>query len=67
MMVVYYMYPIQLIYMYPRWMREMKDTLGSVPLHSLMIPGTHNSGSHMKLRGVADDTVWYRYSVNQVK
>ena len=67
-MVLYYMYPrLTSINMYPRWMREMKDTLGSVPLHSLMIPGTHNSGSHMKLRGVADDTVWYRYSVNQVK
>ena len=29
----------------PRWMWEEKDVIGNVPLHSLMIPGTHNSGS----------------------
>ena len=29
----------------PRWMWEEKDVIGNMPLNSLMIPGTHNSGS----------------------
>ena len=29
----------------PRWMWEERDVIGNVPLHSLMLPGTHNSGS----------------------
>jgi hypothetical protein len=29
----------------PRWMWEERDVIGNTPLHSLMLPGTHNSGS----------------------
>ena len=29
----------------PRWMWEERDIIGNTPLHSHMLPGTHNSGS----------------------
>ena len=29
----------------PRWMWEERNAIGNLPIHSLMIPGTHNSGS----------------------
>ena len=49
----------------PVWMWEMKDHIGSIPLHALMIPGTHNSGAYDKFTSYTDDTVVTRYSVNQ--
>ena len=49
----------------PTWMYEMKEYLGSIPLHALMLPGSHNSGSYNKFETYADDTVLMRYSVNQ--
>nr|CAD7406621.1 unnamed protein product [Timema cristinae] len=32
----------------PTWMGDNRQQLGSVPLVSLFIPGTHNSGSHQR-------------------
>ena len=32
----------------PRWMWEERDVIGNMPLNSLMIPGTHNSGSYIR-------------------
>lgn len=49
----------------PVWMWEMKEHIGSIPLHALMIPGTHNSGAYDKFTAYSDDTVLMRYSVNQ--
>ncbi|XP_021947606.1 PI-PLC X domain-containing protein 1 [Folsomia candida] len=48
---------------YPKWMYEMRNTIGDTPLHSLMIPGTHNSGSWKEFEGETD--VFQRYLVNQ--
>ena len=49
----------------PTWMWEMKEHIGSIPLHGLMIPGTHNSGAYDKFTSYSDDTILMRYSVNQ--
>eukprot|EP00092_Neocalanus_flemingeri_P011157 GFUD01012019.1.p1 GENE.GFUD01012019.1~~GFUD01012019.1.p1 ORF type:complete len:456 (-),score=118.95 GFUD01012019.1:61-1428(-) len=49
----------------PVWMWEMKEHIGSIPLHALMIPGTHNAGAYDKFTAYTDDTVVTRYSVNQ--
>ena len=49
----------------PVWMWEMRDDIDSIPLHGLMIPGTHNSGAYDKFTAYTDDTVVMRYSVNQ--
>jgi len=49
----------------PQWMLEMEDDIGSIPLHSLMIPGTHNSGAYERFNSYSDDTILMRYSVNQ--
>jgi len=43
----------------------MREYIGSIPLHALMIPGTHNSGSYEKFESYTDDTILTRYSVNQ--
>jgi hypothetical protein len=29
---------------YPRWMNNLRDTIGDTPLSFLMIPGTHDAG-----------------------
>jgi len=31
---------------YPRWMNELKDVIGDIPITSLMIPGSHDSGTY---------------------
>ena len=49
----------------PVWMWEMKEHIGSIPLHALMIPGTHNAGAYNKFSSYSDDTILMRYSVNQ--
>jgi hypothetical protein len=63
----------------PGWMRDMKAEIGSLQLHSLLIPGSHNAGAYNKFTSYtggllphsltasppADDTVLLRYSVNQ--
>ena len=49
----------------PVWMWDIKDYIGSIPLHALMIPGTHNSGSFDKFESYTDDTILMRYSINQ--
>ena len=49
----------------PVWMWEMKEKIGSIPLHALMIPGTHNAGAYNKFSSYSDDTILMRYSVNQ--
>lgn len=48
---------------YPKWMVEMKDIIGDLPLHALMLPGTHNSGSWKEYDGPSSDTVFLRYLV----
>ena len=30
----------------PTWMNEEREVIGDVPLSTLMIPGTHNSGAY---------------------
>ena len=47
------------------WMSEMKEYISSIPLHALMLPGSHNAGSWDKFESYTDDTVLMRYSVNQ--
>ncbi|OXA57642.1 PI-PLC X domain-containing protein 3 [Folsomia candida] len=42
---------------------DFRNTIGDTPLHSLMIPGTHNSGSWKEFEGETD--VFQRYLVNQ--
>merc|ERR550517_2273207 len=49
----------------PRWMMELRHQVGSIPLHALFIPGAHNAGAYKRLKGFSDDTVMFRYSVNQ--
>ena len=51
---------------YPNWMREHQNVIGDTPLHSLIIPGTHNSGSWREYEGPASDTVLYRYLIKYV-
>lgn len=36
---------------YPRWMHELRDVIGDAPLHTNIIPGTHNSGSWNEYTG----------------
>jgi len=47
----------------PTWMRELKDTIGDIPLHSLMIPGTHDAGSWMEYDIVACENIYVRYYI----
>ena len=47
------------------WMSEMKEYISSIPLHALMLPGSHNAGSWDQFESYTDDTVLMRYSVNQ--
>ena len=42
-----------------------RQVLGSVPLHQLFIPGTHNSGSYRPYSGHSSDTVFMRYLICQ--
>ena len=30
----------------PNWMHEDRHIIGDLPLHALMLPGTHNSGMY---------------------
>ena len=30
----------------PEWMYEDRHIIGDIPLHALMLPGTHNSGAY---------------------
>ncbi len=30
----------------PTWMNEEREVIGDVPLSTLMLPGTHNSGAY---------------------
>ena len=39
----------------PTWMFEDRNVIGDVPLHSLMIPGTHNAGAYDTNFGVSDE------------
>ena len=39
--------------------------LGSVPLHEIFLPGTHNSGSYRAYTGHSSDTVFMRYLICQ--
>ena len=37
----------------PTWMYEDRHVIGDIPLHSLMIPGTHNAGAYDTNFGVS--------------
>ena len=37
----------------PQWMYEDRHIIGDIPLHALMIPGTHNSGAYDTEFGVS--------------
>jgi len=50
---------------YPRWMNQLKEEIGNVPLHSLMIPGTHDAGAIREYDGHGSENLDVRYSVCQ--
>jgi hypothetical protein len=50
---------------FPNWMGELKDTIGNVPLTSLMIPGSHDAGSWKLYAGKPDDNVVVKYTITQ--
>ncbi|CAL8117956.1 unnamed protein product [Orchesella dallaii] len=41
--------------LHPFWMAELGETIGDLPVTSLIIPGTHNSGSWEKYKGVVSE------------
>lgn len=43
--------------LYPFWMAELKEAIGDLPLTSLMIPGTHNSGSWERYKGLLQSEI----------
>ncbi|ODM98013.1 PI-PLC X domain-containing protein 1 [Orchesella cincta] len=47
---------------YPTWMKDLKNEIGNVPLHSLMIPGTHNAGSWIYYQGLPSEGVLIEYT-----
>lgn len=40
---------------HPTWMNDIKSQIGKTPLHSLMIPGTHNAGSWIYYEGPSSE------------
>ncbi|XP_013789720.1 PI-PLC X domain-containing protein 2-like [Limulus polyphemus] len=49
----------------PFWMKENDRKIRNIPLVKLMIPGTHNSGSYRRYKGLESETVFLRYLYNQ--
>jgi len=50
----------------PNWMYEDRHIIGDMPLHSLMIPGTHNAGAYDANVGPSDALNLIRkFSINQ--
>ncbi|CAL8107594.1 unnamed protein product [Orchesella dallaii] len=47
---------------YPTWMKDLRNEIGNVPLHSLMIPGTHNAGSWHMYQGLPSEGVIIQYT-----
>lgn len=41
----------------PFWMHELKEVIGELPVTSLMIPGTHNSGSWEAYKGLLQSEI----------
>jgi hypothetical protein len=50
---------------YPQWMNELSGIIGDVPLHSLMIPGTHDAGAIREYDGHLSEDITVKYSVCQ--
>jgi len=48
---------------HPTWMRELKDVIGNIPLHSLMIPGSHDAGSWMEYEPSTCENIYVRYYI----
>lgn len=48
---------------FPTWQNDIKERIGMKPLHSLMIPGTHNSGAWHEYNGEASESVFYNYAM----
>ncbi|OXA59358.1 PI-PLC X domain-containing protein 1 [Folsomia candida] len=49
----------------PLWMRELKNIIGDIPLHSLMIPGSHDAGSWMEYDHGTCENIYVRYYICQ--
>lgn len=49
----------------PTWMHDHKSQIGQLPLYSLFIPGTHNSGSLQKGTVVTRKDTFSRYLLTQ--
>jgi len=50
----------------PQWMFEDRHIVGDIPLHALMIPGTHNSGAYDVNFGRSDSlNIMKKFSINQ--
>lgn len=47
----------------PYWMRELKDVIGDIPLHSLMIPGAHDAGSWLVYDHASCENIYVRYYI----
>ena len=41
----------------PRWVQDMKEVVGDLQLHSLLIPGSHNAGAYNKFTSYSGDNV----------
>ena len=39
----------------PRWVQDMKEVVGDLQLHSLLIPGSHNAGAYNKFTSYTGD------------
>jgi len=49
--------------LWPTWMNDMKKCIGDIPLHSLMIPGTHDSGSWRPYEASSCENIYVRYYI----
>lgn len=48
----------------PNWMWEERQSIGDLPLHALMIPGTHNSGAYEEFQDTHSISILKRFTVN---
>lgn len=44
-------------------MRDLKDVIGDIPLHSLMIPGAHDAGSWMEYDHSTCENIYVRHYI----
>ncbi|XP_059086784.1 uncharacterized protein LOC131883348 [Tigriopus californicus] len=53
--------------MRPSWMWDEREVINDIPIHALMIPGSHNSGSYKILGEGSTFNILDRYSINQAE